>query len=325
MSESPSWTREKAKAVYNQSLPDLIFQAQSELRAHFDPNRLQGSQLLSVKTGGCPEDCGYCSQSAFAESGLKASKLMDVDDVIAKARAAKAGGAGRFCMGAAWRDLKDRDLPKVGEMIRGVKNLGMETCATFGMLTPHQAESLADAGLDYYNHNVDSSEGYYEKVTSTRVYQDRLDTLACARKAGMKLCCGGILGLGETEDDRIDMLVTLANLETPPESVPINSLVPVPGTRMADNDPVSAIEFVRCIALARIMMPRSYVRLSAGRGEMSDELQALCFLAGANSIFVGDELLTTPNPEASDDRRLMGLLGLAFETDPVADDNRITS
>jgi biotin synthase len=289
---------------------DLLFRAQQIHRAHFDPNAIQMSRLLSIKTGGCAEDCGYCSQSAHYPTGLKASKLMKVERVLGEARRAREGGATRYCMGAAWRNPKERDMEALVAMVEGVKALGMETCMTLGMLTPAQSERFAEAGLDYYNHNVDTSERYYSEIISTRTFEDRLDTLANVRDAGIKVCAGGILGMGETIEDRISMLVTLANLPAPPESVPINMLIPIPGSKLADAAPVDPIDFVRTIALARILMPRSHVRLSAGRTDMSDETQALCFFAGANSIFVGDTLLTAENPGEDHDAALFSRLGL---------------
>jgi biotin synthase len=272
---------------------------------------VQKSTLSNIKTGGCAEDCAYCSQSSRYDTGLKASKLMAVRQVLAEAEAAKASGATRFCMGAAWRSPKGRDMDALCDMVQGVKAMGMETCMTLGMLDDEQVVRLRDAGLDYYNHNIDTSERYYDSVITTRTFQDRLDTLARVRESGMKVCCGGIVGMGEEDGDRIDMLVALANLSEHPESVPINMLVPIPGTPMGDLAPLDPIEFVRTIATARVMMPRSYVRLSAGRNEMSDELQALCFFAGANSIFAGEKLLTTGNNEADRDAALFGKLGLA--------------
>jgi biotin synthase len=289
---------------------ELLHRAHSVHRAHHDPNAVQVSTLLSIKTGGCPEDCGYCSQSSHHATGLAASKLMDVETILTEARKARAGGATRYCMGAAWRNPKPRDMDAIVEIIGAVKELGMETCMTLGMLDRAQADRLAEAGLDYYNHNVDTSESYYPNVVSTRTYADRLDTLENVRQSGMKVCCGGILGLGESEADRVDMLVTLANLPEPPESVPINMLIPIAGTPLSRSEAVDPLAFVRIIALARIMMPTSYVRLAAGRTAMSDEMQALCFLAGVNSIFVGDTLLTAGNPETDKDRRLFGRLGL---------------
>jgi biotin synthase len=307
---SPAWTLEAAWSVYRLPFNDLLFKAQSIHRRHFDPNRVQLSKLLNIKTGGCPEDCGYCSQSSHHSTGLAASKLMEVERVVAEARKAKAGGATRYCMGAAWRNPKPRDMETIVEMVGAVKALGLETCMTLGMLDREQSDRLGAAGLDYYNHNIDTSERYYPKVISTRSYSDRLDTLENVRRSGIKVCCGGILGMGEEEGDRVDMLVTLANLAEPPESVPINMLIPIPGTPLAQSAPIAPIEFVRVVALARIMMPKSYVRLSAGRSAMSDEMQALCFFAGANSIFVGDTLLTAGNPEDAEDRRLFQRLGL---------------
>jgi biotin synthase len=307
---APKWTREAALALYQTPFNDLLFRAQSVHRQHFDPNRVQLSRLLNIKTGGCPEDCGYCSQSSHHATGLAASKLMDVETILTEARKAKASGATRYCMGAAWRNPKPRDMDAIVEIVGAVKELGMETCMTLGMLDRAQADRLAEAGLDYYNHNVDTSESYYPSVVSTRTYADRLDTLEHVRQSGMKVCCGGILGLGESEADRVDMLVTLANLPEPPESVPINMLIPIAGTPLSNAPRVDPLAFVRVIALARIMMPTSYVRLAAGRTAMSDEMQALCFFAGVNSIFVGDTLLTAGNPEADKDRQLFGRLGL---------------
>ncbi len=307
------WGREEAERLYNLPLNDLLFEAQGVHRRHFDPNKVQMSRLLSIKTGGCPEDCGYCSQSAHAPTGLKASKLMEVERVIAEARKAKETGATRYCMGAAWRSPKDRDMDMVVAMVEGVKALGMETCMTLGMLNPNQAGRLADAGLDYYNHNLDTSERYYSEIITTRTFADRLETLSNVRDAGMKVCAGGILGMGETAGDRIDMLLTLANMTVPPESVPINMLIPIPGTKLQTAEPVDPIDFVRTIALARILMPTSHVRLSAGRTEMSDELQAMCFFAGANSIFVGDTLLTADNPGEDHDTGLFRRLGISAE------------
>ncbi len=307
---SDAWTLASARLLYDLPFNDLLFEAQSVHRANFDPNRVQLSKLLNIKTGGCPEDCGYCSQSAHHASGLKASKLVSLDTVLEEARKAKASGATRYCMGAAWRMPKPRDEPAIVEMVGQVKALGLETCMTLGMLTPGQAQTFAEAGLDYYNHNIDTSERFYPQVITTHSFDDRLQTLTYVREAGIKVCCGGILGLGETEDDRVDMLVTLANLPTPPESVPINMLIPMPGSRLEKASPVDPIAFVRIIALARLMMPQSYVRLTAGRNSMSDEMQALCFFAGANSIFIGDTLLTGANPGEDRDTSLMGRLGL---------------
>ena len=304
------WTRTEAQAIYEAPFNDLLFRAQSVHRRHFDPNRVQLSRLLSIKTGGCPEDCGYCSQSAHHASGLKASKLMEVERVLAEARKAKAAGATRYCMGAAWREPKARDMDAVAAMVAGVKALGMETCMTLGMLSDGDVARLKHAGLDYYNHNIDTSERYYGEVIHTRTFADRLATLARVREAGIKVCAGGIVGMGEEPADRVDMLVTLANLPEHPESVPINMLIAIPGTPLADAPPIDPIAFVRTIALARILMPRSYVRLSAGRTAMSAETQALCFFAGANSIFVGDTLLTADNPGEDADRALFDRLGL---------------
>jgi biotin synthase len=306
------WTRAEAQAIYDLPFNDLLFRAASVQRRHFDPNKVQMARLLSIKTGGCAEDCGYCSQSAHhaAGTGLKATKLMEVERVIAEARRAKAQGATRYCMGAAWRSPKARDMATVVAMVEGVKALGMETCMTLGMLSDDDVAKLKEAGLDYYNHNVDTSERYYSEIIKTRTFADRLETLARVREAGIKVCSGGIIGLGETVEDRVDMLVTLANLDEHPESVPINMLIPIPGTPLENRKKVDPIEFVRVIALARIMMPKSFVRLSAGRTEMSEEMQALCFFAGANSIFCGETLLTADNPGEDKDRVLFGKLGI---------------
>ncbi len=304
------WTRDQALAIYELPFMELLFRAQTVHRQNFDPNKIQMSRLLSIKTGGCAEDCGYCSQSAHHASGLKASKLMEVERVIAEAKKAKDTGATRYCMGAAWRSPKARDMDSVVAMVEGVKALGMETCMTLGMLSDEDIAKLSHAGLDYYNHNVDTSEAYYSKVITTRTYADRLDTLARVRDAGMKVCSGGIVGMGEETQDRVDMLITLANLDEHPESVPINMLIAIPGTPLEKVEKLDAIDFVRTIAVARIMMPKSFVRLSAGRTEMSDGTQALCFFAGANSIFVGDTLLTAGNPGEDADSRLFAKLGL---------------
>ncbi len=310
------WTSAEALALYELPLMDLLFRAQSVHRTSFDPNKVQMSRLLSIKTGGCAEDCGYCSQSAHHKTGLKASKLMEVERVISEAKKAKAAGATRYCMGAAWRSPKARDMDVVVAMVEGVKSLGMETCMTLGMLSDDDIIKLRDAGLDYYNHNVDTSEAYYDKIITTRTYADRLDTLARVREAGMKVCSGGIVGMGEERQDRVDMLVTLANLEEHPESVPINMLIAIPGTPLENTKQIDPIDFVRTIAVARIMMPKSFVRLSAGRTEMSDEMQALCFFAGANSVFVGETLLTAENPGEDKDSTLFAKLGLsALEID----------
>ena len=304
------WTAAEARAIYAQPFNDLLFAAHTVHRAHFKANAIQKSRLLSIKTGGCAEDCGYCSQSAHHASGLTASKLMEVEAVIAEARKAKAAGSTRYCMGAAWRSPKPRDMAAVTAMVAGVKALGLETCMTLGMLDDTQVEQLKTAGLDYYNHNIDTSQAHYPNVITTRSFADRLDTLARVREAGINVCSGGIVGLGETMGDRVDMLVTLATLPEHPESVPINMLIAIPGTPLQDVAKVDPIDFVRTIATARILMPRSYVRLSAGRTEMSDETQALCFFAGANSIFAGDTLLTTDNPGEDADAALFTKLGL---------------
>jgi biotin synthase len=304
------WTRQEVRALFDLPFPELMFEAQRIHRIHFDPREVQISTLLSVKTGGCPEDCAYCPQSASYATGVKAEKLMNLTAVLAEARAAKGAGASRFCMGAAWRSPKDRDLDLVCGMVSGVKALGLETCATLGMLTAKQAQRLKAAGLDYYNHNLDSSAEFYGRIITTRVYQDRLDTLGHVRDAGIQVCCGGIVGMGETREDRVGMIATLATLPVHPESVPINLLVKVEGTPLASAAPLDPIEFVRTIAVARVAMPASVVRLSAGREDMSDETQALCFLAGANSIFCGPKLLTTPNPGRDRDSQLFDRLGL---------------
>jgi biotin synthase len=306
----PRWSRDDVAALLALPFPELLFRAQSIHRAHFNPAEIQISTLLSIKTGGCPEDCGYCSQSASYETNTPASKLMAVETALAEARAAKEKGAQRFCMGAAWRSPKDHDLENVCRMIEGVKALGLETCVTLGMLTAPQSAKLKDAGLDYYNHNLDTSPEYYGKVITTRTYQDRLDTLANVRDAGINVCCGGIVGMGEDESDRAGLIATLASLPTPPESVPINALVAVEGTPLGNSEPIDPIDFVRLVAAARITMPTSFVRLSAGREAMSDEAQALCFLAGANSIFHGEKLLTTKNATVSHDDALFAKLGL---------------
>jgi biotin synthase len=304
------WTREEVGSLFVLPFPELIFRAAQVHRQNFDPGEVQISTLLSIKTGGCPEDCAYCPQSAKFDTGVKAEKLMDLDAVVAEARAAKAGGASRFCMGAAWRSPKDRDLDKVCEMVEGVKALGMETCVTLGMLTGDQARRLKNCGLDYYNHNLDTSPEFYGEIITTRTYQDRLDTLAHVREAGIHVCCGGIVGMGEGLGDRVGMIATLAGLPVHPESVPINMLVQVEGTPLAGTAALAPLDFVRTIAVARICMPASMVRLSAGREDMSEETQALCFLAGANSIFYGPKLLTTPNPGRDRDLALLDKLGL---------------
>ncbi len=307
------WTREEAQAIHAQPFNDLVYQAQGVHRRQFDPNAVQISTLLSVKTGACPEDCAYCPQSVHYAPGRQAEALLPTKTVVEAARAAKANGATRFCMGAAWRNPKDKDLETVMDMISGVGALGLETCATLGMLTATQARKLKQAGLDFYNHNLDTSPEFYPEIISTRTYADRLATLEHVRAAGLKVCCGGIIGMGEDTQDRIGLMLQLANLDTHPESVPINLLVQVEGTPLYGSAPLDPLEFVRLVALARIMMPASYVRLSAGREGMSAETQALCFLAGANSIFYGDKLLTTPNPDASADRALFERLGVHAE------------
>lgn len=304
------WTRDEVHRLFDLSFNDLLYRAQSAHRQNFPANEVQISTLLSIKTGACPEDCKYCPQSVRYDTGLERETLLDLDTVRSAARAARAGGASRFCMGAAWRRPKDRDLDQVIDMVIAVREEGLETCLTLGMLSAEQAERLRAAGLDYYNHNLDSSPEYYEEVITTRTYDDRLETLGHVREAGLKVCCGGIVGMGETRDDRVGLLAELANLPEHPQSVPINHLVRVPGTPLSEVDPLDPLEFVRTIAVARILMPASVVRLSAGRTDMSDELQALCFAAGANSIFYGDRLLTTDNPEARRDRELFDRLGL---------------
>jgi biotin synthase len=304
------WTRAEVGALFALPFPELMFRASLAHRANFDPTEVQISTLLSIKTGGCPEDCAYCPQSAQYDTGVKAEKLMSLDAVLAEARAAKANGASRFCMGAAWRSPKERDLDSVCAMVEGVKALGLETCATLGMLTADQAARLKASGLDYYNHNLDTSPEFYGAIITTRTYQDRLDTLGYVRDAGIHVCCGGIVGMGEGLDDRVGMITTLANLPVHPESVPINMLVQVEGTPLARAGKLDPLDFVRTIAVARITMPASVVRLSAGREDMSEEAQALCFLAGANSIFYGPKLLTTPNPERDRDMALLDRLGL---------------
>ena len=304
------WGREEVRALFDLPFPELMFRAQSVHRQNFDPAEVQISTLLSIKTGGCPEDCAYCPQSARYDTGVRAEKLMSLDAVLAEARAAKTAGASRFCMGAAWREPKDRDLENVCAMVAGVKALGLETCATLGMLNREQAQRLKASGLDYYNHNLDTSPEFYEQIITTRTYRDRLDTLQHVREAGIRVCCGGIVGMGETREDRVGMIATLASLPEHPELVPINMLVRVAGTPLAEKQKLDPLEFVRAIAVARITMPRSVVRLSAGREDMSEETQALCFLAGANSIFYGPKLLTTPNPGRNRDRDLMERLDL---------------
>ncbi|GAA5104268.1 biotin synthase BioB [Wohlfahrtiimonas larvae] len=313
------WTIEDAEALFEQPLFELLFEAQKVHREHFDPTKIQVSRLLSIKTGRCSEDCKYCSQSVRYDTGLDAEKLMEVQKVIEAAKKAKEDGASRFCMGAAWRNPKDRDMPYIQKMIEEVKALGMETCMTLGSLTSEQAKTLAETGLDYYNHNVDTSPEFYGEIVTTHSYQNRLDTLDHVRESGMKICSGGIIGLGETRRDRASMLTQLANMLTPPESVPINRLIPIKGTPLGDNKPVDDFDFVRTIAVARIMMPKSMVRLSAGRENMSSELQALCFMAGANSIFYGAKLLTSPNADQDDDNALFERLNLIPADSPMLD------
>ena len=307
------WSLAEARALFALPFNDLLFHAQRVHRRYFDPNRVQVSTLLSIKTGACPEDCAYCPQSVRYDTDVASEELLDVAAVVDAARSAQRNGATRFCMGAAYRTPKAKQLEQIKDMVRGVSALGLETCATLGMLTPQQARELKDAGLDYYNHNLDTSEAFYGEIITTRTYQDRLDTLAAVRDAGLSVCCGGILGLGESDLDRAQLLHTLATLPQHPESVPINQLVQIEGTPLAGLPPLDPLELVRSIATARLLMPRSYVRLSAGRTEMSDAVQALCFLAGANSIFHGEKLLTTPNPGRSKDQELFARLGLEPE------------
>ncbi|MGB1403981.1 MAG: biotin synthase BioB, partial [Porticoccaceae bacterium] len=316
------WTREQVLSLFNQPFNDLLFDAQVVHRQHFNPNQVQLSTLLSIKTGACPEDCKYCPQSARYDTGLEKEKLLQIQQVIDAAKIAKESGSSRFCMGAAWRSPHDRDIPAVAEMVRQVKALGLETCMTLGMLTEEQSAKLADAGLDYYNHNLDTSEEFYGEVITTRTYQDRLNTLANVRNAGMKVCAGGIVGMGEEQKDRAGLLMALANLPVHPESVPINMLVKVAGTPMAEEVDLDPFEFIRTIAVARIMMPKSYVRLSAGREEMNEQMQAMAFMAGANSIFYCDKLLTTPNPKANTDMQLLERLGIEPEQYQVEKDSR---
>jgi biotin synthase len=304
------WTLKEARALFDMPFLDLVFQAQQVHRQHFDPSQIQVSTLLSIKTGACPEDCKYCAQSARYKTGLEKERLMEVQQVIESAKKAKAAGSTRFCMGAAWKNPHERDMPYLEQMVKEVKALGMETCMTLGKLDDSQANRLADAGLDFYNHNLDTSPEFYGSIVTTRTYQDRLDTLDKVRNAGIKVCSGGILGLGEEVKDRAAMLVQLANLPQPPESVPINMLAKIKGTPLADNEDVDPFDFIRTIAVARIMMPRSYVRLSAGREQMSEQTQAFCFMAGANSIFYGCKLLTTTNPTEDKDHQLFRKLGL---------------
>ena len=305
------WTRQQVADLFELPFNDLVFQAASVHRTHHDANKVQLSSLLSIKTGACPEDCAYCPQSARYKTGLKKEKLLPLDKIVAAAEKAKANGAGRFCMGAAWRSPKDSDIAEVSAAVKAVKALGLETCATLGMLNEEHAQALNDAGLDYYNHNLDTSPEFYAEVITTRTYDDRLETLQNVRDAGMKVCCGGIVGMGEDQADRVGLLLTLANLNPHPESVPINNLVKVAGTPLAEQEDIDPFDFVRTVAVARILMPKSYVRLSAGREEMNDQMQALCFLAGANSIFYGDQLLTTGNATVEHDRDLFEKLGIS--------------
>jgi biotin synthase len=315
------WQRDEVEALFALPMNDLLFRAQSIHREHFDPNEVQVSTLLSIKTGACPEDCGYCPQSARYDTGLERERLLPIDEVLEAAQRAKAAGSSRFCMGAAWRSPKDKDLDQVVTMVEGVKALGLETCLTLGMLSDEQTGRLKAAGLDYYNHNLDTSPEFYGSVITTRTYQDRLDTLQRVRDAGINVCSGGILGMGEQRRDRVGLLLELANMERPPESVPINMLVQVEGTPLHGTGELDPLEFVRTIAVARIMMPASFVRLSAGREEMSDELQAMCFFAGANSIFYGEKLLTTDNPTAEEDQALFRRLGIrSMGSDEESDD-----
>jgi biotin synthase len=304
------WTVADVLALYERPFIDLIYQAQTVHRQHFPELAMQLSTLLNIKTGGCPEDCHYCPQAARYHTGVKAEKLMDLSRIQQQAQAAKDAGAARFCMGAAWRELKDRDVPKMAEIIRAIKEMGMETCMTLGMLTEAQALALKAAGLDYYNHNLDTSPEHYAEIITTRTYDERLQTLQHVREAGMKVCCGGIVGLGETREDRAAMLVVLANMNPYPESVPINQLIPIPGTPLEKAPPLDSFEFVRTVAIARILMPQTRVRLSAGRTQMSDELQALCFVAGANSMHYGEKLLMTANPQREQDQALLQKLGM---------------
>ena len=312
------WSLDEILTLYRQPLNDLLSRAHSVHRGCFDPNRIQLSTLVNIKSGGCPEDCAYCPQSVRYKTGVDSEALMSCEQVLAEARRAKASGASRFCMGAAWRGPKEKDIDRVAEMISGVRELGLETCVTLGMLKPGQAERLKNAGLDYYNHNLDTSESFYSSIISTRTYQERLDTLQRVRDAGINVCCGGIIGMGESVDDRAALLQTLACLPRHPESVPINTLVKVAGTPLAGEEDADPIELVRTIACARILMPRAYVRLSAGRTGMSDSTQALCFYAGANSIFYGEKLLTTDNPQFSKDKALFARLGLVADTDEAS-------
>ncbi len=304
------WTRDSIQSLFDLPLMDLLFQAQTVHRDHHDPNVVQLSSLLSIKTGACPEDCKYCPQSARYKTGLKNERLMPLDQIVAAAQTAKANGAERFCMGAAWRTPKDSDIQQVAEAVQAVKSLGLETCATLGMLNSQQAQQLQDAGLEYYNHNLDTSPEFYGEIITTRTYEDRLETLDNVRSAGMKVCCGGIVGMGESQHDRVGLLETLANLDPYPESVPINNLVKVAGTPLSEIEDINPFDFIRTVAVARITMPKSYVRLSAGREDMNDQMQTLCFLAGANSVFYGDQLLTCNNASVEHDALLFAELGI---------------
>lgn len=314
------WTRDEIAALFDLPFNDLMFQAQVVHRQHFDPNEVQISTLCSIKTGACPEDCKYCPQSARYDTGLEKERLMKVEAVLEEARAAKASGATRFCMGAAWRSPKKKDMPYVTQMVKDVKALGLETCMTLGMVSEDQATELAQAGLDYYNHNLDTSPEFYGDIITTRTYQDRLNTLGNVRAAGMKVCSGGIVGMGEGQSDRVGLLHQLATMEKHPESVPVNMLVRVEGTPLADQDDLDPFDFIRTIAVARIIMPKSHVRLSAGREEMNEQMQSMAFMAGANSIFYGEKLLTTPNPEANKDMQLLKRLGINTEKYEVHED-----
>lgn len=317
MPKTERWSVDAIEALFKLPFPELLYRAQTVHRENFDPTKVEFATLLSVKTGGCSEDCGYCPQSAKYDTGVQASKLMELEEVLFAARRAKDAGATRFCMGAAWREPKDRDIEKVAELVRGVKDLGLETCATLGMLKDEHAQALADAGLDYYNHNLDTAPDFYGDIITTRDYQERLDTLARVREVGVKVCSGGIVGMGENHRQRAGLIAELANLDPYPDSVPINNLVRVEGTPLADQEPLDPFEFVRTIAVARITMPKARVRLSAGRQQMGDAIQALCFLAGANSIFYGDKLLTTGNPDTDADVQLLARLGMSQSQQPA--------
>lgn len=316
-----SWNKEQVKALFELPFIELVFKAHTIHREHFKNHEMELCTLLSIKTGTCPEDCAYCPQSGHYKTGLEKEKLFDVEEVTKQALIAKENGAVRFCMGAAWRNPPEKDFPKVLDMIKAVKAAGLETCVTLGMLNDAQAKALKEAGLDFYNHNLDTSPDHYKKIISTRTYQDRLDTLEHVRTNDLKTCCGGILGMGETREDRMELLIQLANLPTPPQSVPINRLIPIPGTPLANADPIDNFEFIKTIAAARIMMPSSVVRLSAGRSTMSEEMQALCFMAGANSIWLGDKLLTTPNPESDQDMEMLKKLGITARKSCLSQDN----